>query len=204
MDSPTNYVNTQLQHNLLHRDGSCCSFEEAAKDYMKDFALRIKEWEGPQADPSMLDAGCRLGYALPVYIEQFPAARVVGVDIVPEFIDIAARESEALVADLGALPFEDDEFDYAFCCQTIEHTLEPPLAARELLRVTKKGIFVSIPLETTIEYEHNPSHHMQSENPLDWMQLFRDPFWRVVWASQDTGNDFNFILRRIIKDELDA
>lgn len=175
---------------------------------MEDFAKRIKTWVGPNADPSLLDAGCRLGYTLPVYIEQFPASRVVGLDIVPQFVEFAGKESETIEGDICALPFEDEEFDFTFCCQTLEHALDPSLAAKELLRVTRQGLFVSIPLESAASFDGNPSHNLQSENPLDWLALFNDPDWVLYWASAEQTEQhqgapyFNFILRKKQKHEL--
>lgn len=195
-------VEVQRAHNVIHKDGTPISFAEEAKEYMKEFAHLIKEWEGAQSDPSLLDAGCRWGYCLPVYMEWFPAARVVGLDIVPEFVEFSSRETECVVGDISALPFKDQEFDYTFCCQTLEHAPDTQTAAKELLRVTRKALYISVPLEGEGRFEGNPSHSFHTEDPMDWLTLFRAPewvLWKVEWAKGPTY--LNFILRRVHKHE---
>ena len=43
------------------------------------------------------------------------------------------------------IELEDDRFDYCLCFQCLEHSHDPLLLLRELLRVSRKGVFLSIP-----------------------------------------------------------
>jgi SAM-dependent methyltransferase len=43
------------------------------------------------------------------------------------------------------LPFKDNSFDYCFSFQCLEHTLAPTIHIREMKRIARKGILVSIP-----------------------------------------------------------
>lgn len=47
-------------------------------------------------------------------------------------------------ASVESLPFADNEFDYVFCSQVLEHVENPALACAELQRVAKKG-FIDTP-----------------------------------------------------------
>ena len=50
-------------------------------------------------------------------------------------------------ADVAHLPFTNDAFDTVFCCETIEHVLDPPAVVRELARVLAPGgrLFLTTP-----------------------------------------------------------
>ncbi len=57
------------------------------------------------------------------------------------------------------LPFDDDKFDYCFSFQCLEHTYNPLLHLKEMMRVTKKGIFISVPYRNeTIVVEKKKGH----------------------------------------------
>ncbi len=47
--------------------------------------------------------------------------------------------ADAVVADIHAIPFDDETFDLTICSSTLEHVVEPKLAMSELARVTKRG-----------------------------------------------------------------
>ena len=66
--------------------------------------------------------------------------QVVAVDLEPHHPDI-------LKADITSLPFPDNAFDLVTCLEVIEHLDNEKmlLAIRELERVTKKYIIISIP-----------------------------------------------------------
>lgn len=55
----------------------------------------------------------------------------------------------AIKADIDcSLPFEDDEFDYILLFETLEHLPNPIATLREICRVCRKALFVSIPHTT--------------------------------------------------------
>ena len=56
------------------------------------------------------------------------------------------RDRTVICADIAALPFKDNAFDYVVCNQVIEHVDDPPSALKELARVGKKG-FLAVPSE---------------------------------------------------------
>ena len=87
-----------------------------------------------------LDLGCSIGVISTHLADTF--GQVVGVDPLPEAIDIARRlhsdsGAEFLNSDGLALPFKDETFDVIVCAQVYEHTTEPGLLAREVWRVLK-------------------------------------------------------------------
>jgi SAM-dependent methyltransferase len=68
-------------------------------------------------------------------------ARVVGCDISERALATARARAGGFYAacDIHRLPFGDGEFDIVVCCETLEHTLDPDAASRELTRLAKPG-----------------------------------------------------------------
>lgn len=52
-----------------------------------------------------------------------------------------------ITGDLYALPFEDDTFDTVLCSEVLEHLDHPGRAFRELRRVARRAVVVSVPRE---------------------------------------------------------
>lgn len=96
-------------------------------------------------DARVLDAGCGYGR----WSEYFDS--YVGVDFSPDFISTGKElypDADLRVADLYKLPFEDKEFDWAFCV-SIKHMIigrrgyaEWSKMEKELLRVSKKVLIL--------------------------------------------------------------
>ncbi len=101
-------------------------------------------------DPAtVLDAGCGEGETL-VRLEGMLSGSVTGVDLNPESVEFAAERNpscEFQVADVTALPFDDDVFDLVLCLEVLEHIPDPSLALAELSRVCRGDIVLSVPSE---------------------------------------------------------
>ncbi len=52
---------------------------------------------------------------------------------------------ETLLGGLPTIPLGDGAFDYVLCFETVEHLHDPIGGLRELARLARKGVFVSIP-----------------------------------------------------------
>ncbi|MDP9096207.1 MAG: class I SAM-dependent methyltransferase, partial [Pseudomonadota bacterium] len=107
------------------------------------FADRI----GVEAGALILDAGSGLGGPARYLAETF-SARVVGVDLAPDYVAIAnllterAGLTEAVSfeeGDLTALPFEDESFDLVWTQHVAMNIADRPGLYRELRRVLKPG-----------------------------------------------------------------
>lgn len=97
-----------------------------------------------------LDAGCGIGLQALLLAEAVgPQGRVTGVDVAPELLAYGrdrARQrgstgSVTLVeGDVAGLPFDDDQFDWAWSADCIGYPAgEPAPALRELARVVRPG-----------------------------------------------------------------
>ena len=175
------YVRVQHQVNNAHMDGRQEHQFEEAVYHAATFAKWLKHHDLP-AD-SILDAGCRTGYAMEALGGHFPAAQVIGIDIVPEFIEVAKLRGEAVVGDLQNLPFEDCEFDWTFSCTAIEHCPDLAEAISEMQRVSQYGFYIQTDLEDKATSAKNPSHFANHPNPGEWIEEFSHPDWWLVYLN---------------------
>jgi len=182
--APNDYVKNQHQYNLLHNDGGKWHFDERVR-------LRIVSMLSLLAirnvtPKSTLFLGCRMGCEIQEFLKHFPTSKVLGVDVVPEFVETTKqRVADAIIGDMHALELADDSFDVVFTAQALEHCYNIDQAVAEMLRVASKAVYVSVPLEDAVSYKANPSHYAYTTNPICWVRPFEKyfPEWRLEWAA---------------------
>jgi 2-polyprenyl-3-methyl-5-hydroxy-6-metoxy-1,4-benzoquinol methylase len=99
---------------------------------------------------TVLDAGCGEGFVTEWLRGALPEARIAGVDLSEAALARAARrvpEAELRTGDLHALPYPDAAFDLVVCTEVLEHVEVPETALRELLRVSRGQVLVTVPHE---------------------------------------------------------
>jgi arsenite methyltransferase len=108
---------------------------------------RLVELINPRQDDAVLDIGCGVGIA-PVFLAREFGCRVTGIDITPLMVqraeERALREgvSELIdfrVADMHALPFEENVFDSAIAESVITFSNDKVGVVNELARVVGPG-----------------------------------------------------------------
>jgi ubiquinone/menaquinone biosynthesis C-methylase UbiE len=205
--NPPGYIDVQYGVNAAHLNGRQEAEFEEANYHARRFTNWLKERHLPAE--SFLDAGCRTGYAMEKLASIYPAARIVGVDIVPQFIKVADLRGEAVVGDLQDLPFENDEFDWTFSCTSIEHCPDLKAAISEMQRVSKYGFYVHTDLENEVAFNKNPSHFSYHENPSDWVTDFNAPGWWLTYLNVPRFNRVEMIWvkrehvrKYLIKDDI--
>jgi Rnl2 family RNA ligase len=113
-------------------------------------------------DPrSLLDIGPGRGAFLWPLVARFEDLAVTAVDrLAHRVADIEAVHAggiarvRAHVADVAALPFEDESFDVVTILEVLEHLDDPAAAARETLRVASRFVIASVPSHE----DDNPEH----------------------------------------------
>ncbi len=77
-------------------------------------------------------------------------AEVTSTDLSENACKIASElfNIRAIPADIHKLPFNDNEFDTVLCSETIEHVTDYKRAIRELLRITKNVLIITVPHES--------------------------------------------------------
>ena len=97
-----------------------------------------------QAGERILDVGCGTGLLLERLGRLAPAARLVGVDPVPEMLALAHRRLPASAANLNEaaaerLPFEGGSFDAVVSASVFHYVRQPEVALAEMRRVLRPG-----------------------------------------------------------------
>jgi ubiquinone/menaquinone biosynthesis C-methylase UbiE len=97
---------------------------------------------------SVLDVGCGTGRGMKYFLEAKPEMKVRGVEpaaaLIEQAVNANSVPAELIARGLGeALPFEDRSVDAAFECGILHHVKEPGRIVREMMRVSRKAIFLS-------------------------------------------------------------
>lgn len=96
---------------------------------------------------SLLDIGCALGDGCELLQEQFPKAKITGIDISSVGIEKARRRGKKVpyfIADIRKDPIHGC-YDYITMIETLEHFDDPFLIVDKCLRHVKKAIIISTP-----------------------------------------------------------
>jgi ubiquinone/menaquinone biosynthesis C-methylase UbiE len=91
----------------------------------------------------LLDVGCGTGALLHELARSHPAARLSGVDPVPEMLAVArsrlSPKVELLEGCAERLPFADERFDVIVSCNMFHYLRRPAAALAEMARVLRPG-----------------------------------------------------------------
>lgn len=96
---------------------------------------------------SILDVGSGTGSAIVMLKKRFPELKIVGVEPVTELREEGYKkglsEQELIAGDANNLEFETGEFDLVCEFSMLHHVSNPDRIVAELLRVSKKAVFIS-------------------------------------------------------------
>lgn len=136
----------------------------------------------PQDCSSVLDVGCGDGRITNRLVSKY--GRVCGLDGSEEALKHV--KSETVLGGVAPLPFPDKSFDLVLCCEVLEHLpFETyPAALKELERVAKKYILISVPNDQNLRRAgvtcpccgcvFDASRHVRSFNTEKLSRLFVD------------------------------
>lgn len=96
---------------------------------------------------NVIDVACGTGVVTKTVASRLTGqGRIVGTDLNPSMIEVARRTMPAtdhavewFSCDVAVQPFEDGEFDVAFCQQGLQFFPDKPKALAEIARVVKPG-----------------------------------------------------------------
>jgi 2-polyprenyl-3-methyl-5-hydroxy-6-metoxy-1,4-benzoquinol methylase len=99
---------------------------------------------------SILDVGCGEGFTLNRLKENGIGKRLEGIEYLQTAIDLGREMYPSILIKKGTiynLPYKTNSFDLVLCTEVLEHLEEPQKALKELVRVSKKYLVISVPNE---------------------------------------------------------
>ncbi len=136
------YLDAHLRRLRAHFERDKGHVEDSVSS--KDGRLRALADAVP-THATILDAGCGKGRFSSAITEEFRENSYIGIDIARANLQ-GIKSAMALVqASLEALPFKQGVFDLAFSIEALEHSPNPDVATKEIIRVTRPGgLFIII------------------------------------------------------------
>ena len=151
------------------------------------FHRAIAEQVAALQPASFLDAGCGEGFVARVLRDRLPGLALTGCDLSPAAARLAAAQNPGApfaAASLLALPFPDGAFDVVGCFEVLEHLpgAVPEQALRELARVARRAVVLSVPHEPAFSL----ANAARGKN-LDVRPRGSDPDHRQFWSRRAFG-----------------
>lgn len=112
---------------------------------IRRFFCRIADVLASVEPGSVLDAGCGEGELLRRGV--LGGCRAVSLDRSWEALAEGGFSASAVCGSVLALPFGPAAFDAVVCLEVLEHLEDPAAALRELMRVARRAVVLSVPYE---------------------------------------------------------
>ncbi|MEK7186625.1 MAG: class I SAM-dependent methyltransferase [Patescibacteria group bacterium] len=99
---------------------------------------------------SVLDVGCGEGFTLNRISEEGIGKKLEGVDFFDTAIELGKKAHPNLALKQGniyELEYKNDSFDLVMATEVLEHLEDPRKGLKELIRVSKKYLLLSVPNE---------------------------------------------------------
>jgi len=144
--------------------------DEQVKYFFDGLAVSDADIRGKK----ILDAGCGSGVLTAEIARRYPAAEVVGIDIIPEIAEVFRKGGQlpnlhVVQANVLEPPFPTDSFDFLWCNGVIHHTGDSRWAFELLTSLIKRGGRAYFWV-----YEKKPS-------PMAAVRAFLRPLGLVHW-----------------------
>lgn len=107
----------------------------------------------------IVEIGCGNGYLLNIIVS-LGYNDITGCDIVDQKL---GKNIKFVKGNIEKLPFRDNEFDIVLCNHTLEHVLNLDKAVKELLRITRKKIIITVPRQRYYKYTFDLHIHFFPE-----------------------------------------
>lgn len=121
------------------------------KLFLNKLKQAVAEIKNKYKSMDLLDIGCGEGLISNLLYDNFDNINITAVDYFAEAIEKAQKGNNRHIffetGDITNLKYEDNSFDTAMAIEVLEHIAKPEKALKELLRVSKNNIILSVPNE---------------------------------------------------------
>lgn len=118
--------------------------------FLNNFLNTVVKATRPLNIDSILDVGCGEGFTLDRLYKEKIGKTYEGIEYEETAVDLAKKMYPKLTfkqGDIYKLPYKSNSFDLVVCTEVLEHLTDPKKAYRELLRVSRKYVLLSVPNE---------------------------------------------------------
>lgn len=120
------------------------------KLFLNNFLNTVVKTIRPLNIDSVLDVGCGEGFTLHRLSTEKIGKEFEGIEYNAGAIELGKKLYPRLKitkGDIYELPYKSNSFDLVVCTEVLEHLENPKKAYRELIRVSKKYVLLSVPNE---------------------------------------------------------
>ncbi len=139
-------IKTQLPTNYIKHT----SKNPIQRMLIRNFYSNLVNLAKPLSPNTVLDVGCGEGFIMHELTKNGIGAKIEGIEFSKEAISLGKKLFPNLKIRQGSIyniPFNNKTFDLVVCTEVLEHLDNPQKALKEILRVAKRSIIVSVPNE---------------------------------------------------------
>lgn len=166
---------------------------EYAKENVKNLPIK-NYFKG-----TLLDFGCAMGDAIPIYAKSFPNAKLIGVDISETAIKLC-KEKYGTIADFFSGSIKDiPPVDVIIASHVMEHITNDKIIVKELLKKCKY-LFVFVPFKESPLFIEHVNYY--DENYYNDLGIIEKKDFKVEYKRRMPFISFlkNFLRLRFILD----
>jgi ubiquinone/menaquinone biosynthesis C-methylase UbiE len=155
----------------------------------KHFSQKMLDLVQKNAGQKILDIGC--GHGVNCIELNKRGFRCVGIEINEQYVQEAQKNIEAYHMRAEKLDFPDKSFDTSIMLEVLEHLEDPHSALREVVRVTRKNLILSVPniepLETLVEFNVIMHHFFECTHLNFFTKSMLERFLRKYFPNVEVG-----------------
>ncbi len=174
MQLPTNFVKHTSKNPIQ-------------KFLINNFYSSLISLAKPLKAETILDAGCGEGFPMDKLSKNRVGKKIEGVEYSKDSLSFGKKLFPNLTFREGSvyeLPYKNNSFDLVICTEVLEHLKEPAKALKEILRVSKKYLIISVPNEPLFMISNllrgknlsrlgNDVGHINHWNPLSFKKYLK-------------------------------
>lgn len=160
---------------------------QPAHDPLELSRVRLVERLWPRGVTTAFDVGCGDGFLCSEWVRRRAARRVFGADLVVERVRRARASVPAgqfSVHSAYQLGFADASFDLVAMVETLEHLEHPESALREVARLSRRYVLITVPYREDLEANQCLCPHcLKRFHPAGHLQRFDEARITALLAS---------------------